>query len=58
MAALAIDKFTGAPGELLEWARRVPKKPESAALILAAVNRQLAEIAPGEPPSPRWNGWR
>ncbi len=50
MAALAMDKYTGAPDELLERARKAAKTPESAALMLAAVNKRLAEIAPGEEP--------
>ena len=50
MAALAMDKYTGAPDELLERSRKAAKTPESAALMLAAVNKRLAEIAPGEEP--------
>ena len=50
MAALAMDNYTGTPDELLEKARKVAKTPESAALMLAAVNRRLAEIVPGEEP--------
>ena len=50
MAALAMDNYSGTPDELLEQARLVAKTPESAALMLAAVNRRLAEIAPGEDP--------
>ena len=50
MAALAMDNYTGTPDELLRRARQVAKTPESAALMLAAVNRRLAEIVPGEEP--------
>ena len=50
MAALAMDNYRGTPDELLERAREVANTPESAALMLAAVNRRLAEIAPGEEP--------
>ena len=50
MTALAMDNYTGAPDELLEQARKVARTPESAALMLAAVNRRLAELAPGEEP--------
>ena len=50
MAALAMDNYSGTPNELLEQARQVAKTPESAALMLAAVNRRLAEIVPGEEP--------
>ena len=50
MAALAMDNYAGSPDELLEQARQVANTPESAALMLAAVNRRLAEIVPGEEP--------
>ena len=50
MAALAMENYAGTPDELLEQARQVAKTPESAALMLAAVNRRLAEIVPGEEP--------
>ncbi len=50
MAALAMDNYSGTPDELLERARLVAKTPESAALMLAAVNKRLAEIVPGEEP--------
>ena len=50
MAALAMDNYTGTPDELLRQARKVAKTPESAALMLAAVNRRLADIVPGEEP--------
>ena len=50
MAALAMENYTDAPDELLEQARQVANTPQSAALMLAAINRQLAEIAPGEEP--------
>ena len=50
MAALAMQDYTGAPDELFERARKAIYTPESAALMLAAVNKLLAEIAPGEEP--------
>ena len=50
MAALAMDNYAGSPDELLEQARQVAKTPESAALLLAAVNRRLADIVPAEEP--------
>ena len=50
MAALAMDNYAGSPDELLEQARQVAKTPESAALVLAAVNKRLAEIKPDEEP--------
>ena len=50
MAALAMENYAGTPDELLDKARQVAKTPESAALMLAAVNRRLAEIVPGEEP--------
>ena len=50
MAALAMDNYSGTPDELLARARKVARTPESAALMLAAVNRRLAEIVPGEDP--------
>ncbi len=50
MAALAMDNYRGTPDELLEKARQVAKMPECAALLLAAVNKRLAEIVPGEEP--------
>ena len=50
MAALAMENYIGTPDELLERARQVFKTPESAALMLAAVNTRLAELAPGEEP--------
>ena len=64
MAALATDNYTGAPDELLERARQVAKTPESAALMLAAVNKRLLEIAPEEEPfdaakrlAAEWDRW-
>ncbi len=64
MAALAMDKYTGAPDEILERARKAAKTPESAALMLAAVNKRLAEIAPAEEPfaaakrlTEEWDNW-
>ena len=64
MAALAMDNYRGTPDELLEKARQVAKTPESAALMLAAVNRRLAEIVPGEEPyaaakrlTAEWDDW-
>ena len=50
MAALALENYAGSPDELLEQARQVAKTPESAELLLAAVNKRLAEVAPGEEP--------
>ena len=50
MAALAMENYVGTPDELLERARQAFKTPESAALMLAAVNTRLAELAPGEEP--------
>ena len=50
MAALAMENYTDAPDELLERARKVAKTPQAAALMLAAVNRRLAELAPDEEP--------
>ena len=55
MAALAIDDYTGTPEELLERARRITEPrvidfSEVPALLLTAVNKRLAEIAPGEDP--------
>ena len=50
MAALAMQNYKGAPDELFERARKAIYTPESAALMLAAVNKLLAEIAPGEEP--------
>lgn len=64
MAALAMENYSGTPDELLERARLVAKTPESAALMLAAVNRRLAEIVPGEEPyaaakrlTAEWDDW-
>ena len=64
MAALAMENYTGAPDELLERARKVAKTPQAAALMLAAVNRRLAELAPGEEPfaaakrlTAEWDDW-
>ena len=50
MAALAMNQYTGTPDELLEQARKVIYTPESAALMMAAVNKRLAELKPGEEP--------
>ena len=59
MAALAIDDYTGTPEELLQRAqqatnraRRVTNEECSKvpALLLNAVNKRLAELAPGEEP--------
>ena len=50
MAALATDIYTGTPDELLERARQVIYTPESAALMMAAVHKRLAELKPGEEP--------
>ena len=64
MATLAMDQYTGTPDELLERARQVAKTPESAALMMAAVHKRLAEIAPDEEPSAaakrltaEWGNW-
>ena len=64
MAALAMENYAGTPDELLEQARQVANTPESAALMLAAVNRRLAEIVPGEEPyaaakrlTAEWDDW-
>lgn len=59
MAALAIDDYAGTPDELLqraqqatERARRVTNEECSKVpvLLLTAVNKRLAELAPGEEP--------
>ena len=55
MAALAIDDYTGTPEELLERARQIVEPQmidfcEVPALLLAAVNKLLEEIAPCEEP--------
>ena len=47
-AGLAIDNYTGTPDELLEQAQRCKKQIDVPVLLLAAVNKKLAEIAPGE----------
>ena len=64
MAALAMQDYTGAPDELFERARKAIYTPESAALMLAAVHKLLAEIAPGEEPyaaakrlAVEWDEW-
>ena len=69
MAALAIDDYTDTPDELLERARQITEPQvidfsEVPALLLAAVNKKLAEIAPEEEPyaaakrlSVEWNKW-
>ncbi len=64
MAALAMQDYTGTPDELFERARKAIYTPESAALMLAAVNKLLAEIAPGEEPyaaakrlTAEWDDW-
>ena len=64
MAALAMQNYTGAPDELFERAQKAIYTPESAALMLAAVNKLLAEIAPGEEPyaaakrlTAEWDDW-
>ena len=69
MAALAIDDYTGTPEELLERARWIVEPQaidfcEVPALLLAAVNKRLAEIAPGEEPraavkrlTVEWDKW-
>ena len=50
MADLAMNEYAGTPDELLEQARQVIYTPESAALMLAAVQKRLAELKPGEEP--------
>ena len=50
MAALAMENYAGSPDELLEQARQVANTRESAELLLAAVNKRLAEIKPDEEP--------
>ena len=50
MADLAMNEYTGTPDELLEQARKVANTPESAALMMAAVHKRLAELKPGEEP--------
>ena len=69
MTAPAIDDYTGTPEELLQRARQIVEPQiidfcEVPALLLAAVNKRLAEIAPGEEPraaakrlSVKWNEW-
>ena len=61
---VAMQNYTGAPDELFERARQAIYTPESAALMLAAVNKLLAEIAPGEEPyaaakrlTVEWDDW-
>ena len=59
MSALAIDNYTGTPDELLEQARQATERARRVtyeecskvpALLLTAVNKRLAELAPGEEP--------
>ncbi len=50
MAALAIDEYTGTPDELLKRAQQATERIDVPAFLLAAVNKRLAEIAPGEEP--------
>ena len=59
-----MQNYKGAPDELFERARKAIYTPESAALMLAAVNKLLAEIAPGEEPyaaakrlTVEWDDW-
>ncbi len=59
-----MENYAGSLDELLEQARQVAKTPESAALLLAAVNKRLAEIVPGAEPVPaakrltaEWDDW-
>ena len=64
MAALAIDDYTGTPEELLERAQQCKEQIDVPAILLAAVNKRLAEIAPGEKPhaaakrlTVEWDNW-
>ena len=69
MTALAIDDYMGTPEDLLQRARQIVKPQvtdfcEVPALLLAAVNKRLAEIAPGEEPreaakrlTAEWDKW-
>ena len=64
MAALAIDDYTDTPDELLERARQATERIDVPALLLSAVNKRLAEIAPGEEPhaaakrlTAEWDNW-
>ena len=69
MAALAIDDYTGTPEELLQRARQIVEPHEIdfcevPALLLAAVNKRLVELAPGEEPraaakrlAAEWDKW-
>ena len=59
MAALAIDDYIGTPEELLKQAQQATKRARRVtdaecskvpALLLAAVNKRLAEIAPDQEP--------
>ena len=59
MAALAIDDYTGTPDELLKRAQQAMERARHVAdeecskvpaLLLTAVNKRLAELAPGEEP--------
>ena len=69
MAALAIEDYTGTPEELLQRAQQITEPrvidfSEVPALLLAAVNKSLAEIAPNEDPraaakrlTAEWDNW-
>lgn len=64
MAALAIDEYTGTPDELLKRAQQATERIDVPAFLLAAVNKRLAEIAPGEEPhaaakrlTAEWDKW-
>ena len=59
MAALAIDDYAGTPEELLQRAQQATKRARRVtneecskvpSLLLNAVNKRLAELAPGEEP--------
>ena len=69
LAALAIDDYTGTPEELLKRAWQIVEPQvtdfcEVPALLLAAVNKRLEEIAPDEEPhaavkrlTAEWDKW-
>ena len=59
MSALAIDDYASTPNELLERAQQAMKRTRRIvdeecskvpALLMSAVNKRLAELAPGEEP--------
>lgn len=64
MVALATDNYTGTPDELLQRAQQATERISVPSLLLAAVNKRLAEIAPGEEPhaaakrlTAEWDKW-